>query len=436
MATKEKTNKRGNDAIPSWSGFNYQGKITILCALQKLNNYPNITSCIIQLEKNEDFTIINNDKTIELYQVKAVLSCPKHRHYTSSSKSNEISVVQKLLNHRDATQNPDAQCFLVSAVSIVDWDENTNPFKNEKNLSLYKYNGNFVSLTAVCDNIKTEIKTYLESGKLPANNSTVDHIYANLCTFLDNKISGMHQTTAAKRQYDIPLVEFKDEIERSLSAIEENHECFIKERMYLYLAKSLEEAVSKFCDENCENESSCSSGCVIHTIVDQFTSIRNITDYIEVINPSILTWEKPEDYIAHSTSENIRDHIIYAFYASTVPENVHRHKNGIVFDSNLSNTESKRVLPTLLDFAHPNQKSLQHKLQNILDNNKIRPSIAGNTLLVQTQRPIPRDCLNNGRINQAWANSHLIKDSINNLYEKTEIISESDFFKELSNNNE
>ena len=28
---------RGNDAIPSWSGFNYQGKMMLLCTIEKIN---------------------------------------------------------------------------------------------------------------------------------------------------------------------------------------------------------------------------------------------------------------------------------------------------------------------------------------------------------------------------------------------------------------
>lgn len=65
---------RGNDAIPSWSGFNYQGKITILCALQEINKNWSVEEYSIELEKHEDFTILRKNKTLALYQVKAIFS--------------------------------------------------------------------------------------------------------------------------------------------------------------------------------------------------------------------------------------------------------------------------------------------------------------------------------------------------------------------------
>ena len=53
---------RGNDAIPSWSGFNYQGKVMLLYVLQLINNLPanEISSYQVELEAREDFVIIKN----------------------------------------------------------------------------------------------------------------------------------------------------------------------------------------------------------------------------------------------------------------------------------------------------------------------------------------------------------------------------------------
>ena len=90
---------RGNDAIPSWSGFNYQGKIAILCALQQINQKANFKDYSIELEKQEDFTILKGEKAIALYQVKALLSKKKHRYYTLAAPPEE-SAAQKLLRHR------------------------------------------------------------------------------------------------------------------------------------------------------------------------------------------------------------------------------------------------------------------------------------------------------------------------------------------------
>lgn len=55
---------RGNDAIPSWSGFNYQGKVAILCALQQINQNANIEDYSIEHEKREDFTVLKVKKQL------------------------------------------------------------------------------------------------------------------------------------------------------------------------------------------------------------------------------------------------------------------------------------------------------------------------------------------------------------------------------------
>ena len=55
---------RGNDAIPSWSGFNYQGKAMLLCVLQKINEIKKNGECIhlyeVELEKTEDYMVLKD----------------------------------------------------------------------------------------------------------------------------------------------------------------------------------------------------------------------------------------------------------------------------------------------------------------------------------------------------------------------------------------
>jgi len=62
-------NERGNDAIPSWSGYNYQGKITLLCSLNEINRIvatglteSAFDGCYVEVEKNEDFVIFISEK--------------------------------------------------------------------------------------------------------------------------------------------------------------------------------------------------------------------------------------------------------------------------------------------------------------------------------------------------------------------------------------
>ncbi|EZH77245.1 hypothetical protein AU05_25270 [Ectopseudomonas composti] len=62
------------DASPSWSGFNYQGKIAVYYALQVINSQPvdfNFSSYSLILENTEDFEISVDGNPISFHQVKA-----------------------------------------------------------------------------------------------------------------------------------------------------------------------------------------------------------------------------------------------------------------------------------------------------------------------------------------------------------------------------
>ncbi|KIH85765.1 ABC-three component system protein [Pseudomonas batumici] len=62
------------DASPSWSGFNYQGKVALHHALTLINAQPvgyDFSTTDLMLEANEDFEIIINGASVSFHQVKA-----------------------------------------------------------------------------------------------------------------------------------------------------------------------------------------------------------------------------------------------------------------------------------------------------------------------------------------------------------------------------
>lgn len=62
------------DASPSWSGFNYQGKVALYHALMLINDKPidyDFSTTHLMLEANEDFEIIIAGSPISFHQVKA-----------------------------------------------------------------------------------------------------------------------------------------------------------------------------------------------------------------------------------------------------------------------------------------------------------------------------------------------------------------------------
>lgn len=65
------------DASPSWSGFNYQGKVALYYALKQINMKPvgvDFSNYSLMLERNEDFEILRDDNPVSFHQVKAYSS--------------------------------------------------------------------------------------------------------------------------------------------------------------------------------------------------------------------------------------------------------------------------------------------------------------------------------------------------------------------------
>ena len=116
---------RGNDAIPTWSGFNYQGKMMLLYVLELINQIAkdknkDIDAYSVELEKTEDFCIICDSEYKSFHQVKAYLSKDKWNSYSKA--------MDKLLKHRVESNNPTAKCYLTVAKEIKDWDDASNTY--------------------------------------------------------------------------------------------------------------------------------------------------------------------------------------------------------------------------------------------------------------------------------------------------------------------
>lgn len=76
---------RGNDAISTWSGFNYQGKTMlfyILKLINQINKEKDGRTYSVNLEEVEDFCILRDYEYISFHQVKAWLSVTKRKKDT------------------------------------------------------------------------------------------------------------------------------------------------------------------------------------------------------------------------------------------------------------------------------------------------------------------------------------------------------------------
>lgn len=88
------------DASPSWSGFNYQGKVALFYVLSMINSKSlsyDFNNYTVTLEKTEDFEIAESGRVISYHQVKAY-QLPSYSKYSEAL----IGIMLELYKCKDA----------------------------------------------------------------------------------------------------------------------------------------------------------------------------------------------------------------------------------------------------------------------------------------------------------------------------------------------
>lgn len=123
------------DASPSWSGFNYQGKVSLYHALKIINMKPagdDLSNLSLMLENTEDFEIIEDSNAKTFHQVKA---------YNSSSYSKYEDALLELT--LELYKNKDVEGFIHTWKKIKfreGFEDLKSSIKNDINTLLEEYN--------------------------------------------------------------------------------------------------------------------------------------------------------------------------------------------------------------------------------------------------------------------------------------------------------
>ncbi len=376
---------RGNDAIPSWSGYNYQGKITLLETLITINRLLKDNTIInpgmfVEIEKNEDFIIYEDYKAKALYQVKAYLSTTKLSSYKDA--------MEKLITHRDDIGAITASCFLCTPLDIDDWGKSNNIYS--KHITLYKPYGECVELEEVPSLIKNEIEKILNFKELKTDN--VNDIYLELCNDLDARISIMHIQKKKDRNYNILMSYILDFIEEKHLIIKASDEAKQKEKVYEHIIKSFRKAVDMYCDKYCIHKKMgvCHNDiygtCSLYKSYEFIANI-NIWEYGRYINPHVDDgWDTPLNYISNMSVDDFSELLIPVFNI-IMTDKIESNNNIIYCDSSIGNYDDAKIIPTLLNFHSgllQSEISVEEKLKTIKHNNFIFQGIAGNIITAYT----------------------------------------------------
>lgn len=324
------TEDNNNDAIPSWSGYNYQGKSMLLLTLQMINKLldtddENFDEWAVELEKQQDFVFIKGGIVESLYQVKACLSKTTVARYEEA--------LEKLLEDKESSNNKDAKCVLISAVNITNWDSTENNFKDE--VELYKYRDEVVSLLNVIDHIKEELIKLLNKINV---NTLEDHIYLILCDFIEIKIFQYHKN-GRRSNYQILFSEIVKYIKESSIEQEEIDRLKFREEVYRCISKTIENYTNEACEE-CEDNDKCNFECGVLKNCE-LTKLVILEEYLKHIKPESDRGEVIENAI----DKNIYIDNICEVYKVVSTNAINKENNVISFNYNKGNL---KIIPTLL----------------------------------------------------------------------------------------
>lgn len=417
---------RGNDAIPTWSGFNYQGKVMlfyILKLLNKINIDKDEREYSVNIEEIEDFSIICDSEYVSFHQVKAWLSASKWSSYSTA--------MDKLLKHRNESSNPTAKCYLMVAREVDDWDESSNTYKGS--IELYKHDSKIIGVCDVKDLIIQEIKKYLaEKGY---NENQYEIVYSELCLYLDDRIALMHKQGIKKRDYIIQFSSFLDIINQSIKKEHVRKEFYLKEKIYDYIMGNMEKALNDLCQDICENSlEDCSSICAAKAAYEKIMEISDYTKFCKVLNPDKIDgWDNSLAMAENFPVKGLQNEIYYLLYQSRSPEKVLGDGRSIYLQSKYSNAKNRQIIPTLLDLTsgcRGKSKALQRIFQNIIQNTDIMDILEGNSITV-----IPgsyNGFLSQVQITSGWKESN--PEKINHYYREIELISSKELQDKFEEN--
>lgn len=424
--------KRGNDAIPTWSGFNYQGKVTLLAAFMEINYLLSkkieITDAMyIEIEKTEDFIIYIDNKVKSLNQVKAWLSTNKYSSY--------MSAIEKLLSHRREIKATKAICNLCVPIEIVDWNDVGNKYKSS--IEIYKYNNSCIGLEQAPILIKDEIKKTMKF--LGFSSYDIDNIYLELCEYLDNIVSNMHLEGIKNRNYKIFMNDILENIKSCYDQGIKSSNAKEKEKVYEHIVINLKETIDNYCKKDCDNNESCiynnelNGSCSLYKSYDYILNI-NFWEYLKCLNPHISEgWDKIYNYVERLNMENFKNLLIPVILQ--INEDMLLSDGQTVYcETDIYKTQQKKVIPTMLSFysgihnLSKKEKSIQEKLEKIKQNKSIYLYITGSTITTDT----------NGYQFNTESDSILYFDkseegNISNLEDYIKIVDSRDFIERLGN---
>ncbi|KQL27511.1 ABC-three component system protein [Cytobacillus solani] len=266
------------DATSSWSGFTYQGNITIysaLCLLNKIgNNIEEIKKYEIEIEKHEDFSIFYNGELKSLHQVKSLQNKEKISGYTEAilqlfAKAIEFPSVIEISLHTACEVEDFKKEDLISNLKSYNpssisenkkelyentkeklfeqqlFDEKLDIFKRNDDVSGYIPAQKSIPLGDVKDNIELELEHFYTNHHENYTYKTKEqysYAYLNLLKRINQKISEIHD--GSDTTYCLKLIDLYEII------YDQHVFGCTAETLSNFLLKELYSLFEQYCEDN------------------------------------------------------------------------------------------------------------------------------------------------------------------------------------------
>lgn len=182
------------DASPSWSGFNYQGKVALYHSLKIINSHlydEERYDFELMLENTEDFEIVKAGESISLHQVKA---------YNNSNYSNYANALLEITLELYKNQTSKGYMHTWKKIPFKEgFDSLKNSIKGDINILLQSYNAEPKVGTSIIEIAATDEKNMPKNAAIlrtAFNEHSADEIFTILNSIHDGADNSLDRLNA------------------------------------------------------------------------------------------------------------------------------------------------------------------------------------------------------------------------------------------------
>ncbi|WP_141050857.1 ABC-three component system protein [Aliarcobacter cryaerophilus] len=288
--------KDEHSAIPSWSGYIYQGKVAIYHVLRivkdELNDYPNKTfdNYNLEIEWQEDFAILIDGNYETIHQVKA--------YEANSSPTFYDDALDGLFNKLSKNIGKKGYLNVQNPIKFTNRTASKNfeelKTTNQKShfqsvlddVEIYEYcNGNnYCDIDEIDILVLQKIEEIYDLNDFGINSKTMkqyEFIRYKIYDLLDTHIFEVHKGVRSNNE----TIPFND----ILDIFRENFESFSREYEYIIAKEKLLKSIHKYCNDStlCSLAlTSCNNTCQLYEIEEEIQNMSSQDVFLMLKNAS------------------------------------------------------------------------------------------------------------------------------------------------------